>query len=215
MTEQERVPAPEFQDMSEERLSALKNLLLTQAAEERNRILETETRETEAWLREEESRLVSMIDSIADDARKRAAEIRQRQVSTAEREREHDMLRLRNRLLAQTLEQMQQACSEFRNRPDYGDILFGLGKSALDSLPGSDAIRLRLAATDAALGPELAARLSDPGRGVTISFDPDPAPITGGLWLVAENGKRQSLADWSVVVQEHAELVAKRLMAIL
>jgi len=33
------------------------------------------------------------------------------------------MLRLRNRLLAQTLEQLQQACSELRNRPDYEDIL--------------------------------------------------------------------------------------------
>ena len=79
MIDRERI-APELQDMSEERLSVLKNMLLAQAAEERNAILDAETRETETWLREEESRLVAMIDSIMEDARKRAAEIRHRQV---------------------------------------------------------------------------------------------------------------------------------------
>ena len=79
MIDQGRI-APELQDLPEERLSVLKNMLLAQAAEERNAILDAETRETEAWLREEESRLVAMIDSIMEDARKRAAEIRHRQV---------------------------------------------------------------------------------------------------------------------------------------
>lgn len=214
MIDQERI-TPELQDMSEERLSVLKNLLLNQAAEERNKILDTETRETEAWLRDEESRLVAMIDSILEDARKRAAEIRHRQISTAEREREHDMLRLRNRLLAQTLEQLQQACSELRNRPDYEEILVGLGRIALAGLPGKGTARLRLAAQDAEIGPGLASRLSDPANNVTIAFDPDPAPVSGGLWLIAEDGRWQSLSDWSVVVRERSELVARRLMAIL
>ena len=207
--------APELQDMSEERLSVLKNMLLAQAAEERNAILDAETRETETWLREEESRLVAMIDSIMEDARKRAAEIRHRQVGAAEREREHDMLRLRNRLLAQTLEQLQQACSELRDRPDYDDILAGLGTVALASLPGKGTALLRLAAQDADLGPGLASRLSDPEKDVAVVFDPDPAPISGGLWLVAEHGAWRSLSDWSVVVRERSELVARRLMAIL
>ena len=148
MIDRERI-APELQDMSEERLSVLKNMLLAQAAEERNAILDAETRETETWLREEESRLVAMIDSIMEDARKRAAEIRHRQVGAAEREREHDMLRLRNRLLAQTLEQLQQACSELRNRLDYDDILAGLGTVALATLPGKGtALALTLPKTE-------------------------------------------------------------------
>ena len=214
MIDRERI-APELQDMSEERLSVLKNMLLAQAAEERNAILDAETRETETWLREEESRLVAMIDSIMEDARKRAAEIRHRQVGAAEREREHDMLRLRNRLLAQTLEQLQQACSELRDRPDYDDILAGLGTVALATLPGKGTALLRLAAQDAGLGPGLASRLSDPEKDVAVVFDPDPAPISGGLWLVAENGAWRSLSDWSVIVRERSELVARRLMAIL
>lgn len=180
MIDQGRI-APELQDLPEERLSVLKNMLLAQAAEERNAILDAETRETETWLREEESRLVAMIDSIMEDARKRAAEIRHRQVGAAEREREHDMLRLRNHLLAQTLEQLQQACSELRNRPDYDDILAGLGTVALATLPGKGTVLLRLAAQDAGIGPGLASRLSDPEKDVAVVFDPDPAPISGGL----------------------------------
>ena len=214
MIDRERI-APELQDMSEERLSVLKNMLLAQAAEERNAILDAETRETETWLREEESRLVAMIDSIMEDARKRAAEIRHRQVGAAEREREHDMLRLRNHLLAQTLEQLQQACSELRNRPDYDDILAGLGTVALATLPGKGTVLLRLAAQDAGIGPGLASRLSDPEKNVAVVFDPDPARVSGGLWLVAEDGAWRSLSDWSVIVRECSELVARRLMAIL
>ena len=72
-----------------------------------------------------------------------------------------------------------------------------------------------LAAQDADLGPGLASRLSDPEKDVAVVFDPDPAPISGGLWLVAENGAWRSLSDWSVVVRERSELVARRLMAIL
>ena len=198
-----------------EKLNDLRSHILDRARMEGQVLLDGAAREVASWQKEEGTRLDWEIEILLREARSRSEELRRRQVAASEREKARERLRAQNKLLQQAAKLLQEALTALRTRPDYGDILRGMALEALEELRGVSAVRLRLAAPDAALGEPLARALGGWDPAVTVTFDPDPAPITGGVWLASADGRRQATADWSQKTQELSETLAERLLALL
>lgn len=202
-------------EVSNEKIAALRNIILEQAGDQRSALASDARKEAEAWLAKEGEKLEREAALVLSDAKTRAEEIHRRQLLSAEREKSTETLRLQNRLLQQAMKKFQDEMVRLRDRADYADILAALALSAVRGLADDAPVKLRLAAIDAGLGDRVckAVNAKIPNAGMT--FDPDPAPIIGGCWVVSADGRRQVNADWQARTQEVGDLLADRLLSLL
>ena len=189
-------------DVQNEKLNALRDLILDRADGQRTVLLREARQEADAWVAQETEKLAREAELVVQDARNRSEDIRRRQILTAERERSTETLRLQNRLLGEALGMLQDELVKLRERGDYPQILAGLILEAL-------------AAAGADLGDQVVWMAKTERPGLDLSFDPSPAPILGGLWLASEDGRRQVNADWHQRAREMADELAGRLMPLL
>jgi V/A-type H+-transporting ATPase subunit E len=118
-------------------------------------------------------------------------------------------------LLSEAKRMLLDELISFRERDDYQLILVGLLLEAEEALPGGGPLKFRLSGADAFMGSEVAKGASRLRPQVVVRFDPDPAPIVGGLWLATEDGRRQVSVDWQTKVNELADVLASRIMPLL
>lgn len=199
----------------DDKLSTLKELLLDQAEAQRHRILQEAREELQGWLREQEDRLAKEEEMILDDARRRAEEVRLRQVINAEREDSLETLRYQNRLISEALAMLREELVKLRERDDYPMILAGLAMEGIESAGMEGAYLIRLSANDSSLGDQVAWLVKTNMPDARVSFDPEPAPILGGLWLASQDGRREVRLDWQARAQELSEKLAERLLQLL
>lgn len=202
-------------DVQNEKLNALRDLILDRADGQRTVLLREARQEADAWVAQETEKLAREAELVVQDARNRSEDIRRRQILTAERERSTETLRLQNRLLGEALGMLQDELVKLRERGDYPQILAGLILEALAAAGAEGTYRVRLAAADADLGDQVVWMAKTERPGLDLSFDPSPAPILGGLWLASEDGRRQVNADWHQRAREMADELAGRLMPLL
>jgi len=203
-------------EIANEKISALQNIILQHANQQKEALATDARKEAEQWLSKEISKLDRETGSVLADAKSRAEDIHRRQILSAEREKTTEALRQQNRLLQETLKKFQDGLSRLRERPDYDKILTGLaisGAKALDKEPGT--LRLKLAALDAGLGESVAGTANEKLGDGRIVFDHEPAPIIGGAWVTTGDGRRQINADWQSRTQETADILADRLLPLL
>ena len=198
-----------------EKLASLKNLLLKKADDEREALLESARSEAASWLAEQNAALDRMVEQIHAEAVKRAEEISKRQISGAEMSRTKERLRLQNSLLDEAVGMLQKELTALRIHPSYPAVLAGLASEAAENLPAGTEVRIQLASEDEALGEPLAARLREKRPDLSVSFDPDAAPILGGVWLSAPDGSWRSPADWREIITEVKDSLAERILSIL
>jgi len=110
---------------------------------------------------------------------------------------------------------LQKAPPPRRIHPTNPAVLAGLALEAAENLPAGTEVRIQLASEDEALGEPLAARLREKRPDLSVSFDPDAAPILGGVWLSAPDGSWRSPADWREVIAEVKDALAERILSIL
>lgn len=201
-------------DLQEDKLTGLRDHIVDRAHMESHSLLETVKKDVTAWRSQETEKLDAETDLLLRDARSRAEEIRRRQIAAAEREKTRERLRVQNRLLQDAVGMLEEELISLREREDYGKILRGLLSEALENLGTGGAFRLRLASVDAAYGKELENAMAG-RKDIRVFFDAEPAPISGGLSLVSEDGKIHVLADWRVKAQEMTEMLAQRLLPLL
>jgi V/A-type H+-transporting ATPase subunit E len=204
--------------MSEERndkLNGLRELLLLQAEQDRMKLLEKAKREAETLVKEESARIAREEELILKEAAERAESTRRRQVMAAERDKTGEGLRLQNRLLGEAVSMLEDRFTRLREGEDYVRILAGLVAEAASVLPESEGLRIRLAATDAAIGTAVAGACRELLPGLEVTFDPDPAPIMGGAWISTADGRRFVAADWRNRAREAAAELAERLLPLL
>lgn len=204
-----------MREVSSEKISALRDIILDKADENKRGIVSEARKEAEDWLSSETEKLEREKNIIVRDGRKRAEEIRRRQIMAAERDKSADMLRLHNRILTEALGRLQDGLVHLRDREDYADILTGMCIEAAQSLKGADTLKMRLAAVDLNLAKDIIARIKKRDAGIDIVFDPEPAPILGGCWVVTEDRRRQVSSDWQSMTQEMADTLAGRLLPLL
>jgi len=203
-------------EISNEKISALQNIILEHANQQREALASDARKEAEEWLSKEMSKLERETNSVLVDAKSRAEDIHRRQILSAEREKSTEVLRQQNRLLGEALKKFQDGLVHLRERPDYADILAGLALGAARVIPGeSGTLKLKLASLDAPLGEQVAASVNAKNQQYEIMFDHDPAPIIGGCWVMSEDGRRQVNADWQSRTQEMADVIADRLLPLL
>ena len=202
-------------DVQNEKLNALRDLILDRADGQRTVLLREARQEADAWVAQETEKLAREAELVVQDARNRSEDIRRRQILTAERERSTETLRLQNRLLGEALGMLQDELVKLRERGDYPQILAGLILEALAAAGAEGTYRVRLAAADADLGDQVVWMAKTERPGLDLAFDPSPAPILGGLWLASEDGRRQVNADWHQRAREMADELAGRLMPLL
>jgi V/A-type H+-transporting ATPase subunit E len=203
-------------EISNEKISALQNIILEHANQQREALASDARKEAEEWLSKEMAKLERETNSVLADARSRAEDIHRRQILSAEREKSTEALRQQNRLLGEALKKFQDGLVRLRERPDYADILTGLALEAALSLPGeSGTLKLRLASLDAALGERVATAVNAKHPQCGMVFDHEPAPVIGGCWVASEDGRRQINADWQSRTQEMADVIAGRLLSLL
>lgn len=203
-------------EISNEKISALQNIILEHANQQREALASDARKEAEQWLSKEMAKLERETNSVLEDAKSRAEDIHRRQILSAEREKSTEALRQQNRLLGEALKKFQDGLTRLRERPDYAEILSGLAVEAARCLPDETGrLRLKLAALDSSLGDRVAREANKRLPGREISFDHDPAPILGGCWVASEDGRRQINADWQSRTQEMADVIADRLLPLL
>lgn len=212
LLEVQRTPV---RDDSNRKLLALKNLLLQKGDEEREAILDSARREAAAWLQEQNEGLDRMAEQIHADAMKSAEEIAKRQIARAESMRTKERLRFQNTLLNEAMAMLQRELNSLREREDYPLVLAGMVLDAAKDLPAGTAALISLAVDDAPLGEALAERAGKKRPDMTFTFDPSPAPISGGVWLSAPDGSWRAAADLREVAAELKDSLAERLFAAL
>lgn len=202
-------------EVSNEKITALQNIILEQANDQRSALASDARKEAEAWLAKESEKLEREIALVLADAKSRAEEIYRRQLFSAEREKTTEALRQQNRLLREAMKKLLDEMIRLRDRVDYHEILTALALSGARALSDAPSVKLRLAALDAPLGEKVcdAVNAKLPGAGMT--FDPEPAPIGGGCWVVSSDGKRQVDEDWQSRTQDAGDLLADRLLSLL
>ena len=176
-------------EVSAEKVNNLRDIILNRAGDERKSNLARGHKDAEAWLARENEKLQHEVDLVLQDARKRAEDIRRRQILSAERDKSTETLRLQNRILSEAMGRLQDKLVRLRDREDYADILAGMCIEAAEMLGVKTPLKLRLAA--------------------------DPAPILGGCWVITADGHKQVDMDWQSVTQEHADTLAERLLPLL
>lgn len=201
-------------DVDTQKLGALRDLILDKAEAEVMRITQKAQREADEWLSQELVKIDQEADLIINDARRRAEEIRRRELLAAEREVSREKLRLQNRLITQAKAVFLDELVALRPREDHWMILLGLLLEAQEAIVDLKKGFLRLAAIDSPLGERIVSRSKELRPQIDMRFDPTPAPILGGLWLIDDTGNRQVNSDWQTKVVEMSDTLTERLMAI-
>lgn len=201
-------------DVDTQKLGALRDLILDKAEAEVMRITQKAQREADEWLSQELVKIDQEADLIINDARRRAEEIRRRELLAAEREVSREKLRLQNRLITQAKAVFLDELVALRSREDHWMILLGLLLEAQEALVDLEKGSLRLAAIDSPLGERIVSRSKELRPQIDMRFDSTPAPILGGLWLIDDTGNRQVNSDWQTKVVEMSDTLTERLMAI-
>lgn len=204
-----------MKEVSNEKIGNLRDIILDRADDEKKNQLDKGRREAETWLDHETEKLHRETNLILQDARKRAEDIRRRQILAAEREKATETLRLQNRLLSDAMGRLQDQLVHLRDSDQYADILAGMCLDAADSLGMSVPLKVRLSAVDMSLAVRVINNVCAAKPGLRISFDPEPAPILGGCWIVTADGHRQVNMDWQNITQEMADSLAERLLPLL
>ncbi len=201
--------------ITNEKISALQNIILEHANSQRAALSSDARKEAEDWLAREMAKLEKETNAVIADAKVRAEDIYRRQILSAEREKATEALRQQNRLLQETQKKFKDSLVHLRDRSDYVDVLAALALSAGRSLSDSAPLKLRLAAIDTALGDEVVSRVNKRFPEAQMTFDHEPIPILGGCWVESADGKRQINADWQSRTQEVADTLADRLLELL
>lgn len=204
-----------MKEVSNEKISSLRDIILDRAVGEKKTNMIQGKREAEAWVNSETEKLQRETNLILQDARKRAEDIRRRQILSAEREKSTETLRLQNRILQDAMGRLQDKLVRLREQDDYLDILTGMCSDAVESLGVRAPMKLRLSAVDAPLAGRVIEKLTAAYSGLDITFNPEPAPILGGCWVSADDGRRQVNLDWQSLTQEMADSLAERLLPLL
>jgi V/A-type H+-transporting ATPase subunit E len=203
-------------EVSNEKISALQNIILEHANQQREALATDARKEAEDWLSKEMAKLERETNAVLADAKSRSEDIHRRQILSAEREKSTEALRQQNRLLGEALKKFQDGLARLRDRADYGEILAGLALEAARALSGEPGVlKLKLASLDAAFGEKVASAVTLKNPMYKMTFDHDPAPIIGGCWVTSEDGRRQINADWQSRTQEMADVIADRLLPLL
>jgi V/A-type H+-transporting ATPase subunit E len=197
------------------KLEAMREYILDTAGYEARSIVEDAQKKAEEWRKEEAERLEREADLVLRNARSRADEIRLRQTSAAERERSRQVLRFRNKLIHDTARMLVDHLRDLRNSEEYPAILKGLLAESIEAMGGIDEVRILLADNDIHLGDELLNYAKKAWPGVSFIVEPEPAPISGGLWLISGDGSRRVNADWDARVQDLIPVLADRLGQVL
>lgn len=202
-------------DISTEKISALQNIIIDRADGQRSVLLANARKEAEEWVQKETDKLERSAKLIEQEAKSRSEDIRRRQILAADREKSMEALRLQNRLLSQIQGRFQDGLVKLRERPDYPEILAGLAIQAARQLKGGEPLHLRMATQDSALAERVIQAVETRAPKIRIIFDPTPAPILGGCWVLTDDQKRQVNMDWQSQTQETSDLLADRLLAVL
>ena len=96
-----------MREVSNEKIGTLRDIILDRADGEKKTLAAAARREADDWLIKETEKLQRETNLIIQDARKRAEDIRRRQILAAEREKSTDVLRLQNRILSDALGRLQ------------------------------------------------------------------------------------------------------------
>ncbi len=204
-----------MKEVSSEKIGTLRDIILDRADGEKKNIVASAQREADDWLVKETEKLQRETNLILQDSRKRAEDIRRRQILAAEREKSTETLRLQNRILSDALGRLQDKLVHLRENDNYIDILTGMCLEATASLKGVDSLKFRLSAIDTALAEKLSENMRSAAPKVEFIFDPEPAPILGGCWVSTTDNRRQVNLDWQSLTQEMADTLAERLLPLL
>lgn len=215
MTDSFAKEGKDYEVQNPEKLNSLKNLLLKKADDDRDGILETARREAASWLADQNAALDRMVEQIHGEAMKRAEEISKRQISGAEMGRVKERLRLQNTLLDEAVSMLQRELAALRDGPSYLAVLAGLALETGANLPSGSEVVIQLAREDVDLGEPLANRIRELRPDLRVTFNPEEAPILGGVWLSAPDGSWRSPADWREVIDQEKDSLAERVLAIL
>ena len=202
-------------EVSSEKINLLRDIILDKAAEEKSQIIAEAQSEAAEWKKHEEEKLQRETNLILQDSRKRAEDMRRRQILNAEREKSTDTLRLQNRVLSDALAKLHDKLTHLREREDYVEILTGICVEAAQALKGSEFLYIRLAAVDAPYAEKLIENLKKAVPSVTFEFDREPADMMGGCWVATKDGHRQVNLDWQNITRETADKLAERLIPLL
>ncbi len=204
-----------MKEVSSEKIGTLRDIILDRADGEKKNIVASAQREADDWLVKETEKLQRETNLILQDSRKRAEDIRRRQILAAEREKSTETLRLQNRILSDALGRLQDKLVHLRENDNYIDILTGMCLEATASLKGVDSLKFRLSAIDTSLAEKLSENMRSAAPKVEFIFDPEPAPILGGCWVSTTDNRRQVNLDWQSLTQEMADTLAERLLPLL
>ncbi|MCX7828500.1 MAG: V-type proton ATPase subunit E [Thermanaerothrix sp.] len=199
----------------DDKLEALRELILDQAEAKRRDTIRQAQEELDRWLNEQREKLEKEEELILEDARRRGEDIRLRQVINAEREDSLETLRFQNRLISDAISMLRDELTRLRERDDYPSILAGLALEGLEAAGFDGAYRIRLSASDQDLGDRVVWLVKTQCPEADLVFDPEPAPITGGLWLSSEDRRKEVRLDWQSRSREMADTVAERLLQLL
>ncbi len=204
-----------MKEVSSEKIGTLRDIILDKADGEKKSIVASAQREADDWLVKETEKLQRETNLILQDSRKRAEDIRRRQILSAEREKATETLRLQNRILSDALGRLQDRLVHLRDRDDYLEILTGMCLEAVSSLKGVSSLKFRLSAVDLSLADKVIANMRSAASDVELTLDPEPAPILGGCWVSTTDNRRQVNLDWQSLTQEMADTLAERLLPLL
>jgi len=198
-----------------EKLNSLRELLLMEAEHEKTKILDMAKKEAEAMEKEEMEKISREEALILKEANERAESLRRRQVMAAERERRTELLRLQNKLIKEAVNMLEDRLNQLKDDSRYPQILVALVEEGASVLKDVAIIKIRLSAQDASLGEYVAQEAQRRLKDLKVTFDNDPAPIFGGVWIYSSDGKRFVGADWKTRAQELATSLADRLLPLL
>ena len=204
-----------MKEVSSEKIGTLRDIILDRADARKRELVAGARHESEEWLLRETDKLQHETNIILQDARKRAEDIRRRQILSAEREKSTETLRLQNRILSEALGRLQDKLVYLRDREDYADILAGICVDAVNSLREKEGLKFRLSAVDLPLSDKVISKVHEIMPEVGLVFDPEPAPILGGCWVSTKDNRRQVNSDWQSLTQEMADTLAERLLPLL
>ena len=194
-----------MKEVSSEKIGTLRDIILDRADARKRELVAGARHESEEWLLRETDKLQHETNIILQDARKRAEDIRRRQILSAEREKSTETLRLQNRILSEALGRLQDKLVYLRDREDYADILAGICVDAVNSLREREGLKFRLSAVDLPLSDKVISKVHEIMPEVGLVFDPEPAPILGGCWVSTKDNRRQVNSDWQSLTQEMAD----------
>jgi vacuolar-type H+-ATPase subunit E/Vma4 len=197
------------------KLKTMREHILDKALSEGRYVIEQSREKAETWHRGEIERLDRETELILRNAHARADEMRLRQTGAAERERNRHTMRSRNHFIHEASRLLGEGLENLRERESYPDILRGLFAESMEGMTGVGEIRILIAAADQSLGEDLLSFARKLYPEIRFVAETAPSPISGGLWLLSGDGRRQVNADWKAKVQELLPVLAERLGPLL